>query len=274
MISQFASDPFATPSEKLNSRQFPRNKFTFTHLTEDMKVQIPSPKFFTAFVAAALVSGAAARADLIISQTVSSPPGLGTFLTPDWSAFISIAKFNPALGHLNSVVFSMTGLVQGSAQVENTSPSSGADVKLTLAAGMALTRPGGGAPLVVATPLSITLFSASPFDGVVDFAGTSGATLSGLLGTKFNSAHYESAADLALFSGPGSISLPLTAIGASRASAGGSTISLFSTEARGEVTVAYKYTPSAVPEPRVYGAVGALLCVGFAALRRLRSKSS
>lgn len=111
--------------------------------------------------------------------------------------------------------------------MENTSPSSGADVKLTLAAGMALTRPGGGAPLVVATPLSITLFSASPFDGVVDFAGTSGATLSGLLGTKFNSAHYESAADLALFSGPGSISLPLTAIGASRASAGGSTISCF-----------------------------------------------
>ncbi len=239
-----------------------------------MKLQNPITKFTTAFVAAALASVAAARADLIISQTVSSPPGVGTFLTPDWSALISIAKFNPALGNLNSVVFSMTGLVQGSAQVENTSPSSGSDVKLTLASGLTLTRPGGGPALVVATPLSITLFSASVFDGVVDFAGTSGATLSGLLGTKFNSAHYESAADLALFTGAGSISLPLTAVGDSRASGGGSTISLFATEARGEVTVTYKYSAAAVPEPRVYGAVGALLCVGFAALRRLRSKSS
>ena len=239
-----------------------------------MKLQIQIAKYSTAFVAAALVSVAAARADLIISQTVSSPPGLGTFLVPDWSAFISIEKFNPALGHLNSVVFSMTGLVQGSAQGENTSTSSGADVKLTLASGLTLTRPGGGPALVVATPLSITLFSASVFDGVVDFAGTSGATMSGLLGTKFNSANYASAADLALFTGPGMIDLPLSAVGKSLATGGGSIISLFDTEARGEVTVTYKYSSAAVPEPRVYGAVGALLCAGFAALRRRRTKSS
>lgn len=239
-----------------------------------MKLQNPIAKYTAAFVAAALVSGAAARADLIISQTVSSPPGLGTFLAPNWSALIDIEKFNPALGHLNSVVFSMTGLVQGSAQAENTSTSSGSDVKLTLASGLTLTRPGGGPALVVATPLSITPFSATVFDGVVDFAGTSGTAQFGLLGTKFNSAHYESAADLALFTGAGSISLPLTAVGASRATGGGSIISLFDTEARGEVTVTYKYSAAVVPEPRVYGAVGALLCAGFAALRRRRSKSS
>ena len=237
-----------------------------------MKLQMPLAKFFTAFVVAALVSGAAARADLI-TYSVSSPPGLGTFLVPDWTALIAVPKFDPALGTLNSIVFSMTGLVQGAARGENTGTSSGSEVKLSLASGLTLTRPGGGPALVVATPLAINLFSASVFDGVVDFAGTSGATFSGLLGTKFNSARYESAADLALFTGAGTIDLPLSAVGASRATGGGTIISLFDTESRGEVTVSYRYTSSsAVPEPRVYGAVGALLCAGFAALRRLRAK--
>ncbi len=235
-----------------------------------MKMQMSAARLSIVTVFS-LFLASSARADFV-SYSVSSPPGLGTFLAPDWTAPITVPKFNPALGTLNSIVFSMTGYVRGNAQVENTSPSSGSETKLTLASGLTLTRPGGGPALVVATPIVINPFSAGPFDGVIDFAGTSGATLSGLLGSKFNLFHYESDADKALFTGGGTIDLPLTAIGTSRANGGGSTISLFETESRGEVTVTYRYSASPIPEPRVYGAMGALLCVGLALARRLRSK--
>jgi hypothetical protein len=145
-------------------------------------------------------------------------------------------------------------------------------VKLTLSASMALRRPGGGAPLVVATPLAVTTYTLPPFDSVIDFAGPSGRTTSALRGSKFNRWAYTDAADKALFSGPGTIGLPLTAIGASRAVGGASAINIFDTAARADVTVTYRYTTAAVPEPRVYGAVGAALCLGFAALRRFRAK--
>ena len=166
----------------------------------------------------------------------------------------------------------LTGFVEGCARLENTSPSSGSDVKLTLASSLKLTRPGDAAPLVVATPIVINNFAASPFDGVVDFAGSSGATLAAISGSKFNKFDYNSDADKTLFTGLGSITLPLSAVGTSRANGGASTISFFDTRTRGEVTVTYNY--HAVPEPRVYGALGAMLCAGFALLRQRRSKKS
>lgn len=237
-----------------------------------MKTQMTLSRI-TSLAAFVTLSGGTVWADFV-SYSVSSPPGAGTFLAPDWTLPITVPKFNPALGTLNTIVFSMTGFVGGTAKVENTSPSSGADTKLTLASGLTLTRPGGGPALVVATPIVINTFSAAPFDGVVDFAGPSGVTILGLLGSKFNRFNYDSAADKALFTGAGTIDLPLSAVGASRATGGGSTISLFDTEARGEVTVTYRYSSAAVPEPRVYGAVGALLCAGFALLRQRRPQKS
>jgi hypothetical protein len=216
------------------------------------------------------------RADLqSVSYSSSFPIAPDAFLTPDWSSTIALPKFNPALGTLQVVSFDMTGFVSGDAKTENTSPSSPADVKLTLSASMALRRPGGGAPLVVATPLAVASYTLPPFDGVVDFAGASGPTTSGLLGSKFNRWAYTDAADKALFSRPGTIALPVNAVGASRAVGGASAINLFDTAARAEVTVTYRYTPSPViPEPRVYGAIGAALCLGFAAFRRSRAKRS
>ncbi len=230
----------------------------------------------TKFLGLAMLGGALAvmpaKADLL-SFTASYPAPLGTFQIPDWSSTLTLPKFNPALGTLNSITFRMTGTVQGSAQSENTSPSSGADVTLNLSASLQLFRPGGtdiANRLVVSTPSEIRTFSAGTYDGVTDFAGSSGVTFSGLSNSKVNSAVYTSDADKALFTGLGTINLPITALGKSRATGGGSAISVFDTQARGDVTVTYNYgsVPPPVPEPRVYGAFGVLVCAGLAALRR------
>ena len=236
-----------------------------------MTTQMTLAKITSLAAVLALAAGTA-RADLLsVSFTTSSPPG-AAFQVPDWNIPITVPKFNPALGFLDNITFSLTGFVEGSARLENTSPSSGSDVKLTLASSLKLTRPGDAAPLVVATPIVINNFAASPFDGVVDFAGSSGTTLAAISGSKFNKFDYNSDADKTLFTGLGSITLPLSAVGTSRANGGASTISFFDTRTRGEVTVTYNY--HAVPEPRVYGMMGAMLCAGFALLRQLRSKKS
>ena len=228
------------------------------------------------FLALALVGGALAavpaRADLL-SFSASYPAPLGQFQIPDWTSSVTIPKFDSSLGALNSVTFRLSGTVQGSAQSENTSPSAGNDITLNLSAALQLFRPGTldlAHRLAVTTPAVANTFAASVYDGVTDFAGTSGVTYAGLTATKVNKAVYSSDADLALFTGLGTIDLPLTAIGKSKATGGGSAISVFDTQARGEVTVTYNYGP-AVPEPRVYGAFGVVVCVGLAALRRRAS---
>lgn len=213
-----------------------------------------------------------ARADLL-SFSASYPAPLGEFQIPDWTSALTLPRFDPSLGVLNSISFRLSGTVQGSAQSENTSPSAGNDITLDLSARLQLFRPGStdlANRLVVSTPGVLNTFSASIYDGVTDFAGTSGVTFVGLSATKVNKTVFSSDADKALFTGLGTIDLPLTAIARSKATGGGSAISVFDTQARGEVTVTYNYGPSAppVPEPRVYGAFGVLVCAGLAAMRR------
>ena len=236
-----------------------------------MKTNHLTTKFLGLAIVGAALAALPAQADLLQSFSASFGGPVG--ITPDWSTSLTIPKFNPTLGHLNSITFRLSGAIAGSAQSENTSPSSGNDITLNLISTLQLFRPGStdlANRLVVSTPTEIRTFTASVFDGVTDFAGSSGATFAGLGASKVNKAVFTSDADKALFSGVGNIDLPFTAIGKSKASGGAAVISVFDTLARGDVTVTYNYGPSVppVPEPRVYGAFGALVCVGLAAFRR------
>lgn len=243
-----------------------------------MKTNHLATKFLGLALVGAALTVLPAKADLL-SFSASFPAPLGTFEIPDWSSSLTIPKFNPALGTLNSITFRLSGAVAGTAQSENTSPSSGNDITLNLVATLQLFRPGStdlANRLVVTTPTEIRTFTAGVYDGVTDFAGSSGVTFAGLGSAKVNKAVYSSDADKALFTGLGTIDLPITAIGKSKASGGGSVISVFDTQARGDVTVTYNYGPAAppVPEPRVYGAFGVLVCAGLAAFRRRQAAQS
>ncbi len=163
--------------------------------------------------------------------------------TTNWSASATVPKFDPALGVLQSVSFELRGDVLGSAAIESldAQPST---VTTDYQAALTLTRPDNSL-IVVSIPTQQFVDNLSAFDGVADFAGTSGVTHGNISTSKTEFVTSSSALDLALFTGtsgnPGSIVLPISAAGSSNASGSGNLITQFLTDAGASVTVCYSY---------------------------------
>ena len=108
-----------------------------------MKTNSVAHKFLGLVLVGGTLAAVSARADLL-SFSASYPAASGEFQIPDWSSAVTIPKFDPSLGVLNSITFRLSGTVQGSAQSENTSTSAGNDITLNLSASLQLFRPGSG----------------------------------------------------------------------------------------------------------------------------------
>lgn len=160
-----------------------------------------------ALAAGVLVCGMTAGAlGASISYTDAFPDSFPLSMQEtDWSQSLDIAKFNPALGVLDSVLVEMTGDASGWASFRANS----SDKLLTsfnLYATIVLSRPD-------LTPLTqvVPLYSVSP--NLVIHGGES-YTFSNLNAVADDDSQlYTGAGDLALFTGVGSISLPVGAIG-------------------------------------------------------------
>ena len=85
------------------------------------------------------------------------------------------------------------------------------------------------------------------FDGEDDYLGTSGRTHGGLSADMTETATSVLPSDLTLFSGPGSVTLRIIAVGESIGNGSGNLATEFSTFASADARVVYTY--SAVPEP-------------------------
>ena len=182
----------------------------------------------------------------------------------DWVQNVSIPKFDPSLGTLTSIDFSMTAHIEGSSFYENqeTSPTM---VSLTLAAEMSLLRPDMSS-LITVNPSTTVGELAGAFDGMIDFGGTSGNTFNNLFADITQSASSPPpASDLALFTGLGNILLPVSAMGDSSGAGPGNWIFGFALAASADVTVKYNYTP--VPEPT---SAATLVLAGLGLLLRRR----
>ena len=107
-------------------------------------------------------------APLTRTQTIAVPPTLTNFNTPP-----SLAQFDPSLGHLFQVDISVNGSLTSSISAENTSVSSPATISSVISGSLSLTVPGG-INLSAPSDKPGTSFDATTFDGVLDFAGTSG----------------------------------------------------------------------------------------------------
>ena len=166
--------------------------------------------------------------------------------TTDWNTTLDLPKFNPSLGTLNSISFSLTGNLEGTVSLENQSQSP-ANVGTVLNATLTLARPDMTV-LVVAIPAIPRNFAATAYDGTLDYGGTSGITYPTTSASNTeNSGLLTSAADKALFLGPGTISLPVNAIGFAGGSGSANLALLFSADAGADASVTYDYTT--VPEP-------------------------
>jgi len=182
----------------------------------------------------------AANADMV------SYGGSVPLATTNWSSAITIPKFDPTLGILNSIAFELSGNLLGTARFENLDalPST---VTMFLSSQIRMLRPDTSI-ILVAIPIVATADYVAAFDGILDYGGTSGITYAGLAANKFvTSSSPPPGSDLALFTGLGTIALPVIAIGNSGGNGAGNLRLDFSTAASAEVVVKYYFTP--IPEP-------------------------
>jgi hypothetical protein len=173
----------------------------------------------------------------------------------NWSDNLVIPKFDPALGTLISVSWSVSGNIEGSAAFESLDASA-TTIQTALSATIRLQRPDA-TDLQVIIPVAMNSDSASAFDGGIDFGGTSGKTYAGLTASDSGSSSSMSPADLALFTAGflgETISLPVSATGSSTGSGAGNLLLLFNTFAGASAEVCYTYEP--IPAPSALALLG------------------
>jgi len=190
--------------------------------------------------------------------------------TTDWNTNVSITQFNPALGTLNSVKFEVTGTVSASNGYENTSTNSGTSVNYSYSSVITLFRPDNSTIAGVTYSASGTQ-SLGVFDGTVDFGGTSGYTYYHNSSTTATHTSPPPAADLTLFTGTSSVTLPVSADATYSDNAGGNVSTSVSSEASATIKVTYDY--EAIPEPSSLASFFsvAACCGSVAAWRRRKA---
>lgn len=205
------------------------------------------------FVAGCFVSAAASAA----TQTFTSNVIAST--QTDLTAVLNFAQFNASLGTLTSVKFDLFADVAGKVDLSNYNDDA-ITVPVSLSVDVWLNRPDHS---------TLALFSAPVLnqDATIDGNGT--LTLNNAF-TMSNSASFNGAGDLSLFTGNGNVATLFAAKAYTQANGDGVEAD-FMTKVGGYGKVTYTYTIAPVPEPETYGMLLAgLALVGVAAKRKSR----
>ena len=209
---------------------------------------------FTSIVATASIADA-----FTMTQTASLTPARTNITDQP----ISIEKFNPLQGILDSVTVDFTGLVKGDAGFENLDAQP-ATVTVDLAGALNLKLPDGTS-LLNLSPTSETVTSVSSYDGARDYAGPSGRTLDGLTAKESGTQTFTGSSFLNLFTGTGNLNFLFSALATSTIKGTGNIASYVDTFAGADIIkVTYDYQPpKAVPEATAPLSLGLVAGLGI-----------
>jgi len=194
--------------------------------------------------------------------------------TTDISEVISFDLFDTVGGTrvLESVAFSLSGAVDGTAQVENLNSSSTA-INATLAADMFIGSAFDG-ELVGLAPTITESGMVSGFDGEIDFAGASGLTFLNLNANQFGETLLTDAVSLANYTGTGTSTLDFWVNATSVITGGGNLTSRFLTSAGGTVNIIYTFSDDLSPADVSEPAFLALIGMGLLGFRRFKRNAA
>ena len=176
----------------------------------------------------------------------------------DWSTTLTVPQFNPAVGALSGGTVEVRDSLVHKIEYENTSPSSGSTFSDSTYVTVNVMRPASTA-LVAAVARLYKTGTVGTYDGLIDYAGTSGVTFDGLVDYATSSSTTTAPADLALFTGTGTISLPCQAsayflFGYS----GGNAHYRLTTQAAAYVAVTYTYNRVTPAQQTTWGKIKSL----------------
>ena len=162
----------------------------------------------------------------------------------NWTRDVTFNRFNPALGTLEGANLTISGDVKASLSVQNIGRTAGTyNVHQSVA--FNLLGPGGRS-LGSATAGATRSGSLKPFAGIDNFTKPFGTTIDDTILGSSGLISDEYAPVLALFSGPGPLTLAVQALGSLSAELPGSADLLSSALEGAEVTLSYTYLPAGV----------------------------
>ncbi|MEC4882226.1 MAG: PEP-CTERM sorting domain-containing protein [Scytonema sp. PMC 1070.18] len=185
---------------------------------------------------------------------------------------LNIQKFDSALGTLQSVKIDFLGNLKGDASFESRNTQS-SNVTVDLSGLLKLELPDNTSVFEV-SPQQEYSYEVAKYDGKLDFDGTSGKTIAGLVATLSDTKTYTDSNELNSFTGLDNLEFLFTAKAESTVSGSGNIASYVTTYASSSVRITYEYEKRRrVPEPSALIGVGLVAAMGFLSKRRLTANS-
>ncbi|MEJ6484447.1 PEP-CTERM sorting domain-containing protein [Nostoc punctiforme UO1] len=217
-------------------------------------------KLFNTLAAATTLVGIIATSGVANAASLSYTSSLNYDFTDIIDAPLSIQKFDSSLGTLKGVTIGFTGDLLGNAGFENKN-SRQSQVIVNLASELSLEV--NNQSLFALDPQNSYAYQVVKYDGITDFSGTSGKTVSNLTATQSATQSYTNTQFLQSFIGNGNIDFLFSAIAKSTVTGSGNIASYVETLAKANVKVTYDYDAKSVPEPSTTLGVGLIagLCL-------------
>ncbi|MEH2069370.1 MAG: choice-of-anchor E domain-containing protein [Nostoc sp.] len=215
------------------------------------------------------VAGIVATSGIANAASLSYTNSSNYQFTDIIDAPLSVQKFNSSLGTLQGVTIEFTGDILGNAGFENRSPTPS---QATVNLGSQLSLQLNNQSLLALNPQYTSSYQVAKYDGVTDYSGKSGKTVSDLTATQSGIQSFTDTQFLQSFIGNGNVNFLFSAIADSLVTGSGNMRSYIDTYAKASIKVTYNYEElKSVPEASTTLGIG--LVAGLCLLSQ-RKKSS